>query len=163
MKLAIMKPVATSSDAAAKLVRQLRTVHARPETPREHAALTVSASAFLDRLADLPLTTWLATGRALADDREGLNVRQSAWEMLDAAIASHGLGLAAWSMRDAVETIAFLKTRELCEWSPAERRYFACAQGAAEAATLAVLARDHLSDHDFQALVASFCQCIDTA
>lgn len=163
MKLAIVTPVATSSDAAVKLVRQLRTVHATPKTPRENAALTVRTSDFLDRLADLPLTAWLATGRALSSDREALDVRQRAWEMLDAAIASHGLGFTAWSMRDAVETIAFLKTRELREWTPAERRYFASAHGAAEAATLAVLARDHLSDHDFQALVASFSQCINTA
>lgn len=169
MKLAIMKPAATSAQAAVKLVRQLRAVHSEREAPREYAArphpsaaLVSRVNEFLDRLAELPLTIWLATGRALSIDRAAIGVRQRASEALDVAIGSHGLGFTAWSMRDAVETVAFVKARELREWVPAERRYFAAAHGAAETATLAVLAREHLSDEDFRVLVAAFGQCIST-
>ena len=169
MKLAFLKPAATSPELAVKLVRQLRAAHPVRRLPREDiafpdtsVALTSRANAFLDRVAEWPLTMWLDTGRALVTDRAALPVRQAAWEALDAVLASSGLGFAAWSMRDAVETLAFLKTRELCEWTPTERRYFASAHGAAEAATLAVLARDYLRDEEFQALVAAFAQCVST-
>lgn len=115
-----------------------------------------SANAFLDRLGELPLSEWLDIGRAIETDRNALAQRSTAWVILDATIADRQLSVAAWYVRDAVETVAFLARNSGPKLSRTDRRAFAGAQGAAEEAALAVLARAHLSAQDFDALCAPF-------
>ncbi len=75
---------------------------------------------------------------------------------MNASVAHNGLGLAAWHVRDAVETIAFLKSRNNPNLSRSDRRVFAAAHAAAEDAALATLTRQHLSAQDFAVLCAPF-------
>lgn len=166
MRLAFMKPVTTSPELAVKLVRQLRAAHSSVKATGESAlrdtagAVTSRVNGFLDRLADVPATGWLETGRTLASDRAALDVRQHAWNALDAAIATNSLCFATWWVRDDVETLVFLKTGDMREWTREERRHFGWAHAAAEAAALALLARVHLRDQDFRTLIAPFRRCI---
>ena len=113
------------------------------ELPATTEAALDAAMRFMDRLVELRLRDWLAVGRRLIADREGLAVRQRAWMEVDAAIGAHGLALAAWHMREALETAAFLVSQTASRWTREERRQFAATQGAAEAAALALLAQTH--------------------
>ena len=112
--------------------------------------------AFLDRLVELPLASWLAVGESVVADRERLPVRQRAWDELEAKLVHGQLGMTIWSVRDAVDTAAYIACHESHGWSRREREVFAAAHGAAEAAALALLARDHLSKETYRALTAAF-------
>jgi hypothetical protein len=68
-----------------------------------------------------------------------------------------------WSVRDAVDTAAHIATREAHQWSRQERGAFAAAHGAAEAAALALLVREHLPTETYRALTVPFAACIDAA
>ncbi len=111
---------------------------------------------FVDRLAALPLADWLSVGRLLAADRVALTARSSAWPILDAAIGVRGLRVAAWYVRDAVETAAFLASGSACGWTSDERRAFAGAHRAAEEAALALLVQPDLPAIDFAVFYAPF-------
>ena len=112
-------------------------------------------NAFVDRLAELPARAWIEIGRARmstpADDRHGI-----AFALLEATIGAHEMGVTAWYVRDAVETAAFLAASAMPRWTREERRAFVAAQGAAEDAALALLARSYLAQADFDLLFASF-------
>lgn len=149
------------SDGAAATARWLRPGHvALPPsiaalTPHEEKTL-LGVNAFVDRMVDLPLSTWLTIGETLMADREGLVVRQRAWNEVEAAIAEAGLGMPAWHVRDAVETAAYLVSRYMRCWSREERCRFAAAQGAADAAALSLLAQAHISTETLGTLVEPF-------
>lgn len=110
---------------------------------------------FVDRLAELPLISWLTIGRELSADRS-LSVRQAAWIDVETAIAAQRLGMAGWYVRDAIETAICLASRQKSRWSREERCHFASAHGAAEAAALALLARRHVPTESLRALCAPF-------
>lgn len=111
---------------------------------------------FVDRLAELPTHEWLEVGRNWIADGARPPQRAAAIEMLDATICAHGLEVAAWYARDAVETSAFLATQRTPRWAATERRIFAAAHGAAEKAALAVLAHDLLAPEQLATLLAPF-------
>lgn len=123
--------------------------------PADKAALD-AVNGFVDRLVDLPPFMWLSIGRGLMADREGLLVRQTAWSDVEAAIRENGLDMAAWYARDGVETAACLVSRRVPRWSREERCAFAATHGAAEAATLALLAHQHISPERLRVLCAPF-------
>ena len=120
-----------------------------------------SVSEFVDSLVEVPLETWLAIGRNLVADRNGLAVRQAGWGKVETAVREGDLGLAAWSVRDALDTVAFLASRHASRWSREERCAFAATQGAAEAAALALLVRARIRDETVRALCAPFADSIE--
>jgi hypothetical protein len=122
--------------------------------PNDAPALDV-VNQFVDHLAELPLIAWLAIGRELSADGS-LSIGQSAWIEVETAIAAQRLGMGAWYIRDAIETAICLASRQTSRWSREERCQFASAHGAAEAAALALLARQHISTVSFRALCAPF-------
>jgi hypothetical protein len=124
-------------------------------TPSDEPALAV-VNAFADRLTALPIAEWLEVGRSESIDSAGMAQRATAFAILEAAIAAHGLGIAAWYARDTVETSACLAGCGMPCWTARERRLMAAAHGAAEAAALALLARDVLAPTDFAVLIAPF-------
>jgi hypothetical protein len=76
-------------------------------------------------------------------------------------IAEQRFHVAAWYVRDAVETAAFLARRQMYRGSREERCLFAAAHGAAEVATVALLAREHVSTESLCALCAPFVRHLD--
>jgi len=135
----------------------------RPRSdPTPHAARAVEqaavaeVNAFVDWLAALPLSAWLEVGRAISGNREQIAARGLAWEFLQDAIAEHDLQVAAWFVRDAVETAAFLASHSVRRWSPGERRVFAAAHGGAEAAALSLLGRSFLHAAHLTSLYGMF-------
>lgn len=122
-------------------------------TRRETVALA-RANAFLDRVAELPLEAWLQIGRAVsaADAVEG---RVAAWQAIDRAIVEHELQVAAWHVRDAVDTLAFL-TQSSGGRSRRDRLVLAAAHGATEDAALAILISDHAPREHVERLCAPF-------
>lgn len=124
-------------------------------TSDEDAAMA-TVNDFVERLAEVPLATWLDVGRSLERQSESGSKRSTAWGILDATIAARGLGMDAWYAREGVETSAFLASRSAPTWTKTNRRLFAAAHSAAEEAALALLAREHLSSEDFYLLYAPF-------
>ena len=161
MRTASKVPSALRSDGAATASRWLRRgiipspVAIAELSPAEDAALE-SVNGFIDRLVESPLVVWLAIGRRLMADREGLGVRQKAWSDVEEAIRENGLGMAAWYARDGVETAACLVSRRMMRWSREERCAFAATHGAADAATLALLASPHIPKESLRILHAPF-------
>lgn len=148
-------------------LRRLREARSPSSTVLGALAATTTASAmarahaFVECVAELPVAEWLEAGDAIAGDAiagDGalLPVRQQVWLALEAAIGDHGLGLQAWRVRDGVETAVCLVTRDASCWTAKTRRLFASAHAAAEAAALALLARDHLSKEAFATLTKPF-------
>lgn len=131
-------------------------------TPDDEPAL-VSVNAFVDRLAALTLDQWLDVGHRLVTDHETLALRSTSWAIMDATIADRRLGVAAWHVRDAVETTAYLASDAASRLSRRERRLFAGAHAAAEDAALAVLVREHLSLEDFAVLCKPFASPAESA
>jgi hypothetical protein len=131
-----------------------------PLTPSEKPPLA-DVDAFVYRLVELPFSEWLAIGQSVVSDRSGIPVRRSAWALVDAAITKQGLAVAAWYVRDAVDTAAFLVSRRVPSWPRDGRRMFAAAHGAAEAAALALLARAHMSLESLSILCAPFGNPLD--
>jgi hypothetical protein len=124
-------------------------------TPTDEPALLL-VNAFVDRLSDLTLAEWLDVGRRVMADQDALARRSTSWAIMDATIAHRQLGLAAWYVRDAVETVAYLANYSAVRPPRSHRRIFAAAHGSAEDAALAVLVREHLSAEDFTTLCAPF-------
>lgn len=117
---------------------------------------------FVAALGDLPLSRWLTIGRGLTADRDGLAARQRAFCVVETAIEAAGLGIVAWYARDAVDTVACLVGRRAARWSRADRCSFAATHGAAEVATLAMLARERIPAEMLETLCAPFATVIDT-
>ena len=124
-------------------------------TPTDEPALAL-VDVFVDRLAALPYEEWLDVGRAHTADRASATMHATMFALLEATIASQGLGIAAWYARDAVETSVFLAANGALQCSDGERRVIARAHGAAECAALALLARGALAPTDFTTLFAPF-------
>ena len=121
----------------------------------------LNVDAFLDRLVELPLSTWLTIGAELMADRDGLVVRQRAWSDVEAAIARFGLGITVWHLRDAVHTAAYLVSRHISCWSREERCRFAATHGAADAAAASLLAHAHIPVECLRVLYRPFAASID--
>jgi hypothetical protein len=113
-------------------------------------------NAFADRLAELPVLAWLTVGRTLIDDPSAYAPRETPYAILEATINNQGLAVAAWYVRDAIDTSAYYASHSILKWTSKERRAFAAAHAAAEDAALAILARPHLGDEDAAALCAPF-------
>ncbi len=113
---------------------------------------------FVDRLASLPFATWAEIGAGVSGDRDLLARRATAHTLLDAILADRQLLVTAWYVRDAVDTAAFLASRTAITPKSAQRRLFAAAHGAAEAAALALLAADHLARADRDVLCEPFAE-----
>lgn len=111
---------------------------------------------FVDRLAELPTREWLEVGRNRIADSVNAPERAAAIEVLDVTICAHGLEVAAWYARDAVETSAFLATNRTPRWTTTERRIVAAAHEAAETAALALLAHHLLGPEQLATLLAPF-------
>jgi hypothetical protein len=149
-------PVASGGVAARRRTGRLPLPQQVAELASREAPTLDRVNAFVDRLAELPLTAWLEIGRSLAVDADFQAARSTARAILDATIADRELSIAAWYAKDAVETSAFLASHPSGRLSPPERRAFAAAHGAAEVAALALLAEDHLSAADFAVLYLPF-------
>ena len=111
---------------------------------------------FIDRLADLPLSEWIAIGRAVLEDRQAASTRSTSSAIVDATIAHWQLDIAAWHVRDSVETVAFLARDANQALSRTDRRMFFAARRAGEDAALALLVHPCLPDEDLQVLFAPF-------
>src|SRR5205807_1005891 len=72
-------------------------------TPVDEPALAL-IDVFVDRLAATPAQEWLDIGRGQIADGEMATKRATAFAILEATVGAHGLGLAAWYARDALET-----------------------------------------------------------
>ena len=136
----------------------------RPEPGVEGADAGDAArcEAFLDRLEGMTRTEWLRTGRrALALPPGG-----AAAVALDDVVARRGLGVAAWVIRDTIETVAHVaacahdddggRRHPAPPCTDGERTLLAAARRAAERAALAHLVRPWLACAHFVALVAPF-------
>jgi hypothetical protein len=119
--------------------------------PADDHALSL-ANAFVDRLAEFTPAQWLDVGRHVVTNHETVALHARARAIMDATIANRSLGLAAWHVRDAVETIAYLASHCGPNLSRQQRRHFAAARAGAEDAALAVLTREHLAPEEFAAL-----------
>ena len=160
MTLASIFSPSSSNAHAAKLARHLRALPPRDGEQQPAVGVLGRVDAFLDHLVELPAAEWLAIGEDLIADRNGVPVRHRTWAELEAILLRGRFGLAVWKVREAVDTVAFLATREWPRWSRHERRLFAAAHGAAEAAALALLARDELPADAYRALIAPFANCV---
>jgi len=129
-------------------------------TSADEPALLLT-NAFVDRLADLMPTQWLDVGDRLVTNQDAFALRSTSRAIMDATIADRRLGLAAWRVRDAVETIAYLANHAAPGLARGDRRLFAAAHAAAEDAALAVLTREHLAAEYFAGLSAPFASCTD--
>lgn len=157
-----------ASSTSPTLLRRMRT--GRLPLPREVAGLTpedvpalAPVDAFADRLAEMALASWLAIGRSLVEGASVSALRATPYAILEATINDRGLAIAAWYVRDAIETSAYYASPPLHRWTRMERRCFAAAHAAAEEAGLAMLARAFLSSEDFDALCAPFAPWVDGA
>ncbi len=143
------------------VLRRMRTGRLRlpPEvaeaTSQQEPALG-AVNAFADRLADLSGWAWIAVGRTLMKDPSAYAMRATPYAILEATINDRGLAVAAWYVRDAIETSAFYASQTMARWTPSDRRAFAAAHAAAEEAALALLAREFLPATDRDALCAPF-------
>jgi hypothetical protein len=152
--------LSSSAARAAKLARRLRASQPSPLEVDQPSQARRGVDAFLDRLIELPLAEWLAIGELIVVDRDHVPVRRRAWDELEAKLRTGRLGVAAWSIRDAVDTAAYIATCESHRWTRHERGAFAAAHGAAEAAALALLARDDLPAEIYRSLTAPFAACV---
>lgn len=124
-------------------------------TPDDEPSLA-EVNAFADHLAELPVSVWLDVGRTLVDDFSIYARRATPFAILEATIHDRGLAVAAWYVRDAIDTSAHYAASTMPRWTRRERRDFAAAHAVAEEAALALLARSHLSDEDYSTLFAPF-------
>jgi hypothetical protein len=104
---------------------------------------------------------WLAVGRTLINDPSIYALRGTPYAILEATINNRGLAVAAWYVRDAIETSAYYASHSITKWTSKERRAFAAAHAAAEDAALAILARPHLGAEDAAALCGPFSAWVD--
>ena len=132
-----------------------------PRSPGIPAAF--ASDAFADRLAELPWTAWLSVGRSLVESAPPSTLRATSRAILEAMINDAGLAVAAWSVRDAIDTAAHYASASRHRWTSAERRCFAAARAVAEDAALAILAWRFLSAEDFDVLCAPFARLVEAA
>jgi hypothetical protein len=111
---------------------------------------------FIDRLAELRVSDWVAIGRTVIEGRSAIAARSAAWVTVDATIAHWRLGVVAWHVRDAIETAAFLACHSGPVLSRSDRQMFFAAQGAAEDAALALLVHGYIPEQDVESLCAPF-------
>jgi hypothetical protein len=111
-----------------------------------------NVTAFVDRLAELALRDWLELGADIAAVSAQSAAWDDAWHGLQLAVSDHGLQLAAWYVRDAVQTAAFLASRRARRCSRRDGLVFSAARRAAESAALAIIARPYLDPEDFSLL-----------
>lgn len=120
-------------------------------------APTLSAvDVFADELSALPLERWLEIGRAMIGGHSASDRRSSAIAFLEATILTRELSIAAWYVRDAIDTSAYAAGHSVLRLTSSDRRLLAAAHGAAEDAALALLARDELRPEDLAVLLAPF-------
>jgi hypothetical protein len=115
---------------------------------------------FLDHMAEWPLAFWLTIGRELSASGT-LLARQLAWADVEAALADQRLELAAWHVRDAIETTICLASGQRSRWSREERCAFAAAHGAAEGAALAMLVGKSIPANSMRVLCAPFATLLE--
>lgn len=148
-------------DAAARVPRRARVGRLRLPaavvelTPQDEPALA-AVNTFADGLAELPVSAWLDAGRSVMSAASRVASRSTSYAILEATINDRGLAVAAWYVRDAIETSAFYASRSVNRWTRVDRRAFAAAHAAAEEAALALLARAFLSAQDLAILSAPF-------
>lgn len=110
---------------------------------------------FTARLAELHPDDWLAAAAAAAHDAPA---RATAYAVMEALIAHHGLGVEAWYARDAVETAAYSNLGQAV--ASARSRQAATqrhvARSTANAAALSLLMRPLLATDDFELLYRPF-------
>lgn len=109
---------------------------------------------FIERSAEYPVSAWLKFGEAAVADEPDRASRSTARAILDATIADRRMAVAAWLVRDAVDTAAFLVRHSARDISRLNRRHLVAAQQAIEEAALAMLAQRHLSRADVEVLCA---------
>ena len=129
-------------------------------TPRDVPSLA-AVDGFADRMAELPCSSWLAVGRPHIENASRLSLRAAPRAILEATINDAGLALAAWYVRDAIDTSAYYASIPVRRWTSAERRCFAAAHAVAEDAALALLTRAFLASEDFDILCAPFAHLVD--
>ena len=117
-------------------------------------------TAFADRLAELPVLTWIAVGRSLIESPSMHPLREARCAILEATIGAQNLTVAAWYARDTIETAAHYASGDTTGWTAAHRRTFEAAWAAAETAAIALVARPFLSAEDFSALCAPFAELL---
>ncbi len=112
----------------------------RPDARREPALAAVNT------LADAsPAAGRLAQGRPGAGRRSPRSTpRVTSYAILEATINDRGLAVAAWYVRDAIETSAYYASHSIVKWTSKERRAFAAAHAAAEDAALSILSQAYL-------------------
>jgi len=131
-------------------------------TPDDQPALA-AVNAFADRLAELPVLSWLTVGRTLIDNPSIYTQRETPYAILEATINDRALAMAGWYVRDAIETSAYYASHSIVTWTSRERRAFAAAHAAAEEAALAILAQEYLNAEDFASLSAPFAGLVSLA
>jgi hypothetical protein len=128
----------------------------RTESTQPLRTMSSSSNAFVDGLAELAIADWLDIGCRMQDDDVFAVERHAARARLEAALESGRLALAAWHVRDAVETVAYLACDGARCLSPTSQRHLALARAAAEDAALTMLVGDELSCEDRGILCAAF-------
>jgi hypothetical protein len=109
----------------------------------------------LDWLVELPLAQWLAVGRNAASSPQS-PAHSASCVVISTTIVDQRLELAAWHVRDAIETVAFIASHSRRPMSRADRRSFSVAHGVAEETALALLTRDFLPSESFRLLCSPF-------
>lgn len=131
-------------------------------TPWADGATVRQTTAFVDYLADLPASAWLAIGRSgIAQGTRGQYATASA--LLDATVADRRLDAEAWHLRDLVVSAAHYALPSALRTSRKERQEMDTARAFAERAVLALFLRDSIGREDFGALYAPFTTVVPLA
>jgi hypothetical protein len=141
-----------SSRVRSNRLTQQRRVPGR--APSDELALE-RVDGFVDRIAALPVASWLEIGRLIICGTPSSAERSCARTALENVIAGHELSVAAWFVRDAVETSAFIASYGHLRRST-ERHQFAAARRAAEESALVMLVQGRLNVASFETLTAPF-------
>jgi len=114
------------------------------------------AMAFVGRIAELPAADLVDVGKRIQAPMQAWVAHSAARQGLLSALWHRELTWAVWSVRDAMETAAFLARRTGRGLTAHERPSFELACAAASEAALALLASDRLPATDLEALYAPF-------
>ena len=117
-------------------------------------------TAFADRLAEVPASSWRAVGRSLIESPSIHPLREARCAILEATISAQNLTVAAWYARDTIETAAHYASGDTTGWTAADRRTFETAWAAAETTAIALVARQFLPAEDFSALCSPFAELL---
>jgi hypothetical protein len=109
---------------------------------------------FIDRLSTFRRDDWTAVASVAG---QNATARSTAYAILEALVAHHGLGLQAWNVADDVETAVFYSLG-LGGYTPSRGvvSQLRTARDAAGAAALALLVRALLTVADFETLYRPF-------